>query len=102
VMILFGKVNPFIFAGTVLPGMIASQMIRPPSANILLEQGKDDAGAASSLMSFCSMFLGSLGAFFISFDWSNRIFVFGLINLIIGSCSLIFWPKVWKRCRIDL
>jgi DHA1 family bicyclomycin/chloramphenicol resistance-like MFS transporter len=100
-MILFGKESPYLFAATVLPAIIASQMVRPPGANILLEQGKENAGAASSLMSFSALFLGSLGVFIISLDWSDRIFVSGLINMIIGLGSLGFWPIVWKKCKID-
>lgn len=100
-MVLFGDKSPYFFAATVLPAIIASQMVRPPGANILLEQGKENAGAASSLMSFSALFLGSLGVFIISLDWSDRIFVSGLINMIIGIGCLSFWPIVWKRCKID-
>jgi DHA1 family bicyclomycin/chloramphenicol resistance-like MFS transporter len=100
-MVLFGKESPLFFAATVLPAIIASQMIRPPSANILLEQGKENAGAASSLMSFGALFLGSLGILFISLDWSDRIFMYGLVNMIIGIGCLGFWPIVWKKCKIN-
>ena len=99
-MVLLGNRNPFFFAASVLPALIATQMLRPPSVNILLEQGRDDAGAASSLMSFTGLFFGGLMAFFISLDWNNRILVYGIINIAVGLLCSAFWPRVWKKCSV--
>lgn len=96
-----GSINPYLFAIAVLPSTISGNMIRPPSANILLEQGREDAGAASSLMNFFFIFMGSLAMQFISFDWDNRIFVMGATQVFAGIVCLIFWPVVWKRCKIS-
>ena len=100
-MVLLGNRNPFFFAASVLPALISTQMLRPPSANILLEQGKEDAGAASSLMNFTALLFGGLMAFFISLDWNNRILVYGIINIAVGLLCSAFWPKVWKKCCMD-
>jgi DHA1 family bicyclomycin/chloramphenicol resistance-like MFS transporter len=98
-VILLGNRGPFIFAFTVIPATVAASMLRPPSANILLEQGKKDAGAASSLMTFSFVFIGSLGLQFISLDWGNRIFMLGLIYMLAGLVSLALWPLAWKKCN---
>jgi DHA1 family bicyclomycin/chloramphenicol resistance-like MFS transporter len=98
-IILLGNEGPFVFAITILPSTVAASMLRPPSSNLLLEQGKDDAGAASSLMGFSFIFIGSLGMQFISLDWENRIFMLGLIYMIAGLSSLVLWPLAWKKCK---
>jgi len=99
-MVLLGNRNPFFFAASVLPALIATQMLRPPSVNILFEQGRDDAGAASSLMSFTGLFFGGMMAFFISLDWNNRILVYGIVNIAVGLLCSAFWPRVWKKCSM--
>jgi DHA1 family bicyclomycin/chloramphenicol resistance-like MFS transporter len=98
-IILLGNKGPFVFAFTLLPSTVAASMLRPPSANLLLEQGKEDAGAASSLMAFSFIFIGSLGMQFISLDWDNRIFILGLMYMIAGLSSLALWPLAWKKCK---
>ena len=98
-IILLGNHGPIVFALTVLPATVGASMIRPPSSNLLLEQGKEDAGAASSLMGFSFIFMGSMGLQFISLDWENRIFMLGLIYLLAGLSSLVLWPLAWKKCK---
>lgn len=98
-IILFGHKSPYLFAASVLPATVGIGMMRPPSASLLLEQVEKDAGAASSLMSFSSMVVGTLGMQFISMDWNNRIFVFGLIHIVIGLLCLTAWPFIWKKIR---
>ena len=39
-IILVGNHNPFLFTLAVAPATVAISMLRPPSMNILLEQGK--------------------------------------------------------------
>lgn len=96
--IFLGNKSPLLFAIAVAPSSLASSMIRPPGTNLLLTQGLKDAGAASSLMSFTFLFFGSLGIQFIALGWDNRIFVFGLLTLIVGLGCLISWPFVWRKC----
>lgn len=48
-LIGFGGRSPMLFALCGIPSALAMSVMRPPSMNILLEQGKKDAGAASSL-----------------------------------------------------
>jgi DHA1 family bicyclomycin/chloramphenicol resistance-like MFS transporter len=101
-VILFGHMGPFIFAVTLLPGTIGATLIRAPSSNLLLEQMDENAGAASSMMTFSFAFVGSLCMQFISLDWSSRIFVMGLFYVIAGLGNFLVWPFVYRKCkRID-
>ena len=99
VIILFGNRGAYIFAGTLLPATIATSMLRPPSSNLLLEQVDKEAGAASSMMIFSFVFIGSLGIQFISLGWNDRIFILGLLYSIAGMGCLLFWPWVYRKCR---
>jgi DHA1 family bicyclomycin/chloramphenicol resistance-like MFS transporter len=98
-VLLLGNYHPFLFALTAIPTAMACATMRPPSMNILLSQAQKEAGAASSLMNFTFLTTGSLGMVVISLNWSDRIFIFGLITLISGLSALLLWPKVRKRLR---
>jgi len=64
---------------------------RPPSNNLVLEQVDEYAGAASSLLVFLFFLVGAFAMWFISLNWSDKIFTIGLISSIIGSTTLAFW-----------
>jgi DHA1 family bicyclomycin/chloramphenicol resistance-like MFS transporter len=93
-----GDHSPIIFALAAIPGALGSSLNRPPSMHIMLEQGRQDTGAASSLMNFTFLTAGCIGMVFISLDWENRIWVYGLATLFCGLFSLVLWPKAWKKC----
>jgi DHA1 family bicyclomycin/chloramphenicol resistance-like MFS transporter len=98
--ILLGELHPMLFLATIAVGTSAFSLQRPPSMNLMIEQQYKNTGSASSLM-FCFMGLfGSLGLIIISMDWSNRIFVLGVINVILGILSISFWLYAKNRCRI--
>ena len=65
---LLGNLQPWIFALSILPASIAGSCVRPPSANLMLEQQKGNAGSVSSLMSCVGLLMGSLGMLLISFN----------------------------------
>ncbi|NLD38759.1 MAG: multidrug effflux MFS transporter [Desulfatiglans sp.] len=98
--ILFGGLHPMLFLGSIAVGSAAFALQRPPSMNLLIEQQDKNTGSASSLM-FCFMgTLGSIGLVIISMDWSNRIVVLGVINMLLGIMSLFFWLYTKNRCKI--
>lgn len=92
-----GNVSPWLFALSLLPATLAGSVIRPPSANLMLEQQQEDTGSASSLMACGFTLMGSIGMMLISLDWADRILVMGLLYLIIGLISLIFWLLFSKK-----
>lgn len=102
VVVLTGHYSPIVFALAATPLALGTGLNRPPSMNIMLEQGKKDSGAASSLINFTFLATGCVGLFFISLDWQNRILVYGLSALGTGLFALGFWPKTWKKCNPSL
>jgi DHA1 family bicyclomycin/chloramphenicol resistance-like MFS transporter len=98
-VILFGHQSPYLLSLAVVPFALGNGINRPPGMNILLEQGKEDAGAASSLANFTFLVTGCLGILLISLDWDDRIFVLGLAYLVTGVFALLSWPSVWKKCN---
>ena len=96
---LLGSLQPLIFALSILPASIAGSCVWPPSANLMLEQQKGNAGSVSSLMSCIGLLMGSLGMLLISFNWSNLIMVLGSMNFIAGILCLIFWPGVYRKAK---
>jgi MFS transporter, DHA1 family, multidrug resistance protein len=94
---VLGNLQPWIFALCILPASIASNCIRPPSTNMMLEQQKGDTGTVSSLMGCTGLLMGSLGIQLISLPWSNRIITLGIITFGIAVVSLVAWPFVLKQ-----
>jgi DHA1 family bicyclomycin/chloramphenicol resistance-like MFS transporter len=94
---ILGNLQPWIFALCILPGSIAGNCIRPPSANLMLEQQKGDTGAVSALMGCTGLLMGSLGIQIISLPWGNRIIALGVITFGIAAVCLLAWPFVLKQ-----
>jgi MFS transporter, DHA1 family, multidrug resistance protein len=94
---ILGNLQPWIFAVCILPASIAGSCIRPPSANMMLEQQTGDTGAVSSLMSCTGLLMGSLGIQLISLPWGNTIIALGIMTFGIAVISLLAWPFVLKQ-----
>lgn len=98
-MILFGNLAPWVFALCILPSSIAGSCMRPPSANLMLEQQHGDTGSVVAVMGCVGMLLGSLGMTLISLNWPNTIIALGVMTLATASASLLFWPTAIKNAR---
>jgi MFS transporter, DHA1 family, multidrug resistance protein len=96
---LLGNLQPWIFALCILPSSIAGSCMRPPSANLMLEQQKGDTGSVSAVMGCVGLLMGSLGMLLISFNWGNLIVVLGCMNMITGFLCLVFWPGIYRHAR---
>ncbi len=92
-----GFMKPWLFALLLLPATLSGGIIRPPSANLMLEQQKENIGAASSLMGFVFTFFGCIGMMIISFDWPSRVIVIGLMYVITALVSLKLWFTFSKK-----
>lgn len=99
-MLTIGQTGPALFAIAVATGYMATSISRPPSSSLLLEQQDRDTGSASSLIQAAFVLTGSLGMIFISFDWSNRIQVLGIMNIVLSSGGILLWLYTKARCRI--
>jgi DHA1 family bicyclomycin/chloramphenicol resistance-like MFS transporter len=98
-MILFGNLAPYIFALCILPSSLAGSILRPPSANLMLEQQQGDTGSMVSVMSCTGLLMGSLGMTLISFNWGNTIVALGIMTLLTALISLLAWPLVIERAH---
>ncbi|SPF37059.1 Drug resistance transporter, Bcr/CflA subfamily [Candidatus Desulfosporosinus infrequens] len=95
-----GNLSPWWLAVSLLPSTLAGSVISPPSANLMLEQQKEDTGSASALMNSSITVTGSIGMILISFNWANRIWILGVLNLFFGLLSLFLWLLVSKGPHI--
>ena len=80
-----------------LPATMCTSGVRTPGANLMLEQQRENTGAASSLMSCFGIFMGSVGMTIISLKWSNTILVLGMLNLLIGLLCGTLWLYVSRK-----
>jgi DHA1 family bicyclomycin/chloramphenicol resistance-like MFS transporter len=91
---LLGNLQPWVFALCILPASTAGSCLRPPAANMMLEQQKGDTGAVSSLMGCTGLLMGSLGMQLISLPWGNMILTLGCMTIGTAAVSLMAWPFV--------
>jgi MFS transporter, DHA1 family, multidrug resistance protein len=99
-MLTVGQTNPALFAISVALGYLCVSISRPPSNSLLLEQQDKDTGSASSLIQAIFVLTGAFGMMFISYDWSNRIMVIGIMNVVLSAIGLFIWLYTKNRCRI--
>jgi DHA1 family bicyclomycin/chloramphenicol resistance-like MFS transporter len=64
---------------------------RPPSNNLLLEQVRQDVGAASALITFTFMTIGAFSMAAVSLDWPDKISFLGILGAVVGALTLIAW-----------
>lgn len=91
--------SPWDLALPMLVISFSTGMSRPPSNNLVLQQVKQGAGAASSLLMFFIMTSGALAMWFISLDWGDKIQVLGLMGLIGGGAASVCWLAFKRMTR---
>ncbi|MBN2040154.1 MAG: multidrug effflux MFS transporter [Spirochaetes bacterium] len=99
-MLTIGQWSPLLFAISVAFGYLSVSTSRPPSSSLLLEQQDTDTGSASSLIQGAFILTGSMGMLIVSYDWSNRIMVLGIMSVILNAGGFILWMYTKARCRI--
>ncbi|NLD39422.1 MAG: multidrug effflux MFS transporter [Desulfatiglans sp.] len=99
-ILTLGEKSPMLFAISVALGYLCVSVGRPPSNSLLLEQQDKDTGSASSLIQAVFVLTGAFGMMFISIDWSNRIMVIGIMNVLLSLFGFILWQYTKTRCRI--
>ena len=93
----FGNLSQYMFAGGVALVTVSSTIMRPPGANLILEQLEGDTGSVSSLINFSAMVVGSLGMFLISLDWADQIQVLGAVQILAGFAGFCAWLFVRNK-----
>jgi DHA1 family bicyclomycin/chloramphenicol resistance-like MFS transporter len=81
---VFGSLNPFVFAATLLPATVMGSFVAPPSRYLLLSQHEGDTGSASALINAISAIAGSAGMMVASLPMGNLVLVIGILNIFIG------------------
>ena len=80
--------------GLALPMAVISfsfGLSRPPSNNLILEQVDRNAGAASSLAIFIYFMLGAFSMWLIALDWTDKIYIIGVLGTAVGGIILGIW-----------
>ncbi|WP_297635786.1 multidrug effflux MFS transporter [uncultured Clostridium sp.] len=94
--------NQYTFILTLIPAMLFGNMLRPPGTNLMLLQQDHNIGSASSLISFASTIMGSIGMFVITFNFGNKIVDIGFMYLVVSVISLVLWLIVTKTHFVKL
>jgi DHA1 family bicyclomycin/chloramphenicol resistance-like MFS transporter len=71
-------------------------MSRPPSSNFLLEQVKQDAGSAASLIMFTYFVGGATAMWFIALPWDNKILTLALVGMATSALVLALLPRLGR------
>lgn len=71
-------------------------MSRPPSSNFLLEQVKQDAGSAASLIMFTYFVGGATAMWFIALPWDNKILTLALVGMATSALVLTLLPRLGR------
>ena len=90
-MYIWGRSSQFLFALIMMPATMSVTTMRPPGANLMLEQQQHDTGAASSLINFFGMVMGSIGMFLVAQEGHDMIATLAVIQLSIGLVGGIMW-----------
>lgn len=100
IILLIGSLHPTLFTAAIAICFIASSISGPPANSLLLEQQDKDVGSTSSVINSINMLAGSLGMFFIALNWSDRVFVLGIMNVCVGLGGFILWMIAKNHCRV--
>jgi MFS transporter, DHA1 family, multidrug resistance protein len=87
----WGHTSSLWFAVTMIPATLSVTAMRPPAANLMLEQQEYDSGSASSLINFFGMVMGSLGMLLVSNNWKDLISTLGTIQIVTGITGGGLW-----------
>lgn len=90
--LLLGRgLGPWGFAIAMAMIAFSGGLGRPPSNNLILEQVKHEAGAASSLLLFIYFILGAVAMWFVSLEWESKQTVIGFLGVGCGGLCLAAW-----------
>ena len=73
---------------------------RPPANNLALEQVKDDAGTASSILVFTYFLTGAAGMAVTSLDWADKVSFIGILAIVTSIVTSCIWIKLKEKIII--
>lgn len=92
-MLTIGSNSPAIFCGLIFIYYLFTNLLRPYSTNLILEQNKNDVGSASSVMNMSFNLFAVIGMLLASLNFANMVFALGVIFLVGTIIPLVIW--VW-------
>jgi MFS transporter, DHA1 family, multidrug resistance protein len=96
-VLLFGSIGPLFFALALFPATLMGSCVRPAGTFLMLEQEKENSGAASALINCFGLVLGSVGIMLVSIGNSGLVLVIGTLNVIVGLICGSSWLLICKR-----
>ena len=98
-LLLFGNLHFACFTFGVSGFAFFAGISRPLSNHLILEQVREDIGAASSTIIFTMFMAGALCMAIATAGWSNPIMVYALCILAMPGSTLLLWPYLRERLR---
>jgi DHA1 family bicyclomycin/chloramphenicol resistance-like MFS transporter len=92
--------KPWDFALPMFVISFGCGMSRPPGNNLVLQQVSQGAGSASSMLMFFIMTSGAFSMWAISFPWTDKIQVLGIMGLVCGSATCACWLLLQAGSKI--
>ena len=93
---LVGGQGPLSFALVLFPASLMGSCVRPGGAYLMLEQQKEDTGAASALINCFGLVFGSAGMVLVSLGGSDLILTLGIINIAVGVVCAASWLAIGR------
>ena len=90
-ILVFGAINPFIFALLYVPVTFFGSACRPAGTMLIMNQMDTDNGTVGSLWGCVALLFGSLSMMLCSLDWPNLTMAVGTISLGAGTLCVIIW-----------
>jgi DHA1 family bicyclomycin/chloramphenicol resistance-like MFS transporter len=99
-VLLWGRLGPWPFILTLLPGQMAFSCSRPPAVYLMLVQHEGDTGSLSSLMGAFSTVMGTIGIVVVSLGIWSRVELVGALTVGLAALSGVLWLGLfWLRSR---
>lgn len=95
-ILMAGHWHYLAFAGFMCAITFFCGMSRPLSNHLILQQVDRDIGSASSFIVFYQFMVGAACMRIVTTDWSDPIFVFGLVALLLPASVLAIWPLLLR------
>lgn len=95
-MVVRGATTPFLFAFLMFLFYITTNILRPFSTNLVLEQQQHDIGTASSVMNMSYNLFGCLGMLLASAPFGNLVIAIGTMLTVCSLLALVGW---WALAR---
>lgn len=90
-IVVWGTRTPVIFSFMMFVFYIATNILRPFSTNLILEQQKHDVGTASSVMNMSYNLFGCLGMLLASLPFANLVIAIGAMLMICSIIAIAGW-----------